>query len=292
MKRKAAFKNIALVANVKKAAVRHAVAQLHDFCQEWGIGLSAEAESLRSLKIPGIRALSREALAKKSDLIISLGGDGTMLNSARLAAPKDIPVFGVNMGTLGFITSVPYEHFQRSLKEVLEGHYKLLRRSMLLAEIFRRGRRVERRIALNDVVLLRGSSAKLAELETRIDGRVMATYRADGLIVATPTGSTAYALSAGAPVLEPNSPTLVLAPISPHTLSVRPVVISDRSVIEIEAPRTRSPLSFSSDGETGFWLKAEDRIRLSRYEHDALLLVSPDYDYWEVLRGKLGWRGN
>jgi NAD+ kinase len=163
---------------------------------------------------------------------------------------------------------------------------------MLEAEVWRGGKAVARRTALNDVVLLRGSSAKLAELDLRVDGLRLASYRADGLVLATPTGSTAYALSVGAPVLQPRSRTLLVAPISPHTLSVRPLVLDDRAVIEVTAPRSRSPLGFSTDGEGGFWLKSEDRVLVRRSKIDALLLLPPDYDYWDVLRSKLGWRGN
>jgi NAD+ kinase len=286
------FIKLGLVANVRKLAVRHAVTRVYEVCAEFGIRIFAEPEAVRAFKIPSIKSVPKATIAKHCDLILSLGGDGTMLTSARLAAPFGVPVLGINMGTLGFITPVPYENMEEALRQALRGKFAIERRSMLRAEIYRSGRIVERRIALNDIVVLRGSSAKLAELETKVDGRVQATYKADGLIIATPTGSTAYALSAGAPVLAPQSRTLVIAPISPHTLSVRPLVLDDTAVIDIQAPRSRSPLSFSTDGESGFWLKAQDRIRISRYAKDAILLVPPDYDYWEILRSKLGWRGN
>jgi NAD+ kinase len=292
MARRPAFRTLALVANVRKAAVRAAAARVSEICAGLGVKLLAEPEAAKAFRTPAIKAAPRAALAGRSDLILSLGGDGTMLTSARLAAPAGIPVLGVNMGTLGFITPVPYGAMEAALREALAGRFRVEKRSMLSAEIFREGRMAESRIALNDVVLLRGASAKLAEMEAQLDGRVLATYKADGLIVATPTGSTAYALSIGAPVLEPRSRTLVLAPISPHTLSVRPLVLDDRAVIDVQAPRSRSPLSFSTDGEGGSWLKGDDRIRIRRHSKDALLLVPSDYDYWQLLRDKLGWRGN
>ena len=287
-----AFSSLGLIANVHKSEVRGAAAAVQALCAARGVMVYAEAEAVRAFKIKGIRSSARSKLASKSKLILSLGGDGTMLTSARLAAPMGIPVLGVNMGTLGFITPIAYEHMEKALSEALEGLYQVQPRSMLSAEVLRGGRTVEKRIALNDVVVLRGPSAKLAEMETRVDSRLLATYKADGLIVATPTGSTAYALSVGAPVLEPRSRTLVIAPISPHTLSVRPMVLGDDAVIDVQAPSSLSPLSFSTDGESGFWLKASDRLRIRRHTKQALLMVPPDYDYWEVLRTKMGWRGN
>lgn len=292
MARRAAFSSLGLVANVHKPAVRAAAIRAQAICAEFGVKVFAEPEAARAFKVSAIKGVPRARLASRCKVILSLGGDGTMLTSARIGAPLGVPVLGVNMGTLGFITPIAFEHLERALQEALSGQFKIEKRSMLSAEILRDGRVVESRIALNDVVVLRGSSAKLAELETRVDGRHQATYKADGLIVATPTGSTAYALSVGAPVLDPASHTLVLAPISPHTLSVRPLVLGDDAVIEIHAPRLRSPLSFSTDGESGFWLKAKDRIRVKRYARPAKLLVPKDYDYWEVLRSKMGWKGN
>jgi NAD+ kinase len=286
------FKSLGLIANIHKPAVRTAAARVHALCSAYSVSLCAEPDAVKAFKIPGLRGHKRELLAGRCSLILSLGGDGTMLTAARLAAPSGVPVLGVNMGTLGFVTPVPFESLEEALRGAFAGAYRVENRSMLSAEIIRGGKVVEKRIALNDVVVLRSSSAKLAELETRIDGRLQATYKADGLIVATPTGSTAYALSVGAPVLEPRSRTLVIAPISPHTLSVRPLVLADHAVIDIKAPHSRSPLSFSTDGEGGFWLKAEDRIRVKRYAKEAKLLVPPGYDYWDVLRTKMGWRGN
>ena len=292
MKKRLVYRRLGIVANVRKAAVRAAIAQVHAICAPLGVQLVAEPDAVKAARIPSIRPAPKATLASRCDLIVSLGGDGTMLTSSRLAAPRGIPVLGINMGTLGFITPVPYELLEEALASALAGRFRTVKRSILSAEIIRGGRVVEKRIAMNDVVLLRDSSAKLAELETRVNGRYQASYKADGLVIATPTGSTAYALSVGAPVLEPSSRTLVMAPISPHTLSVRPLVLADSSVIDIEAPRSRSPISFSTDGESGFWLKAEDRVHIKRYAHEAKLLVPQGYDYWEVLRTKLGWRGN
>jgi NAD+ kinase len=286
------YKRLGLVANVAKSTVRAIAPKLNALLKSRGIRVSADLAVKKAFPDLKIHPVSLEKLASCSDLILSLGGDGTMLSAVHLAAPQGIPVLGVNLGHLGFITPVPLETFEASLGDALRGKYRIEKRSMLRAEIFRDGKRVADRLALNDVVIFRGATAKVGLLETRINGRHLASYKADGLIVATPTGSTAYSLSVGGPVLEPSLRSIVLAPISPHTLSVRPVVLADSSVIEIFAPESRSPLSFSTDGETGFWLKKHDRLRVTRAVKPALLLMPPSHDAWEVLRNKLGWRGH
>ncbi len=271
---------VGIVANREKAPVRALGPLLERLLKAFHVRPLALAPGRSSKGLSGCR------------FVLSLGGDGTMLTAARIAAPAGLPVLGVNLGTLGFITPVPADRLAESLESALKGRFKVQRRTMLQAEVWRGGRKAASRLALNDVVVLRGVSAKLALLETRVDGRPLATYKADGLLVATPTGSTAYSLSVGGPVLEPRSRNFILAPISPHTLSVRPLVLPDSSVLELKVPQGRAPLHFSSDGEQGFGLKAGDRLLIRRYAKPAKLLVPPGYDYWEVLRNKLGWRGN
>lgn len=286
------YKRVGLVANVAKSTVRALASKLGLLFKSQGIRVNAEVAVKKAFPTLNIHSISLKKLAAHSDLILSLGGDGTMLSAVNLAASQGIPVLGVNLGHLGFITPVSLEAFETSFKDALKGRYRIEKRGMLRAEIFRSGKKVADRLALNDVVVFRGTTAKVGLLETRINGRHLATYKADGLIVATPTGSTAYSLSVGGPVLEHSLRCIVLAPISPHTLSVRPLVLSDSSVIEIFVPEARTPLSFSTDGETGFWLKKQDRLRVTRAAKPALLLMPPGHDAWEVLRNKLGWRGH
>lgn len=283
------YSTLGLVANTTKPAVRALkplLARVFASLNVRAYGLKGQSHAFK------IKPLSPQALSSKCDLILSLGGDGTMLEAARIAATGDIPVLGVNLGLLGFITPVPAENIEEGLTAALLGRYRVEPRAMLQAEIIRGGRKVYSRSALNDMVLLRGATGKLALLETHINGRYLASFRADGLIVSTPTGSTAYSLASGGPVVEPRSRNFLLAPISPHTLSVRPLVLSDSSVLDIQMPASRAPLHFSTDGEKGFWLKLGDRIRVGRCGRDAKLLVPKDYDYWDVLRRKLGWRGS
>ena len=292
MAKRPAFSAVALVANVRKSTVCQTAPRVLRLLQAYGVKVLAEPESCKAFGLSAIKPVPKAQLGARSKLLLSLGGDGTMLTAARLAAPYGVPVLGVNMGHLGFITPVPFQGLEAALHDAMAGKYRIEKRSMLQAVIYHGPKLVEARLALNDVVILRGHSAKVASLETKVDGKRLATYKADGLIVATPTGSTAYALSVGGPVLEPQSRTLLLAPISPHTLSVRPLVLADDSMIEVSAPESRAPLGFSTDGESGSSMRPGDRLVIRLYKKPALLLVPPDYDYFEVLRGKLGWRGN
>jgi NAD+ kinase len=290
--RRLRYARIGLVANVSKPDVRQLVPQLLELASQMGAKVFAEPKTRQAFKSLKIHNLPLQRLAASSDLMLSLGGDGTMLNAARLAATAGIPVLGVNLGTLGFITPVSMEAFEYSLREALLGRFKIEERGMLRAEVFRGMKKVAERLALNDVVVLRGATAKVALLETTVNGRYLASYKADGLIVATPTGSTAYSLSVGGPVLEASLPSLLIAPISPHTLSARPLVLADSSVIEIAVPDPRASMSFSTDGESGFWLKKQDRLRITRAPKPAKLLMPAEHDAWELLRTKLGWRGH
>ncbi|MES2202251.1 MAG: NAD(+)/NADH kinase [candidate division FCPU426 bacterium] len=289
---RAKYRTVALVANVGKPAVRALAPKLMEIFGRFGVRARAVPEVKKTFKgFSLLQAAPFSRIAEGSDMVLSLGGDGTMLSAASLAVAEGIPVLGVNLGNLGFITPVSLESFESSLSDSLRGLYKIQRRSMLRARITRRGKLVSDRIALNDVVILRGATAKVALLETRINGKYLATYKADGLIVATPTGSTAYSLAVGGPILDTAVQNIVLAPICPHTLSARPLVLADSSVIEILVPKTHARLNFSTDGEPGFWLQKGDKLTVTRARQSVQLLVPPGYDAWEVLRSKLGWLG-
>lgn len=286
------YPRIALVASAATPAVRGAWPRLVELCQRHKVKVYADPATRKVFGSKGTLACAPGSLGQAAPLLLSLGGDGTMLTAARLAAPHGAHVLGVNLGKLGFVTTVPYEHFEQALQLALAGRFRIHKRTMLEALIYSGSKLKAQRLALNDMAVLRGASAKVAEMDVRVDGRELATYRADGLIISTPTGSTAYALSAGGPVVEPSSRNLLLAPISPHTLSARPLVIPDRSSLELTLPRSRAPLSLSNDGERGVPLRRGDRVLIRLYRKRALLLAPPDYDYWENLRAKLGWRGN
>jgi NAD+ kinase len=224
------------------------------------------------------------------DLAIVAGGDGTMLHVARQMAPHGVPLIGVNLGRLGFLTDLPTERLQIDLTHILDGDFETEERILLEAEVVRDGHVRHSANALNDVVINKGALARLIEFETWVDGEFVNTTRADGIIIATPTGSTAYALSAGGPILHPTLPAIVIVPICPHTLSDRPLAISSDSSIEIVMVSTsQQSAHVTFDGQTNFALHDQDRIRVRRAEKPAILIHPKRRNHYEVLRAKLGW---
>ncbi len=239
----------------------------------------------------GAEAVERHHLADRADLIVVLGGDGTLLGVARLVAPKAIPILGVNLGGLGFLTEVTMAEAQSALTQVLAGDYEVDRRIMLEAIIERGSETRDHREsfqAVNDVVVSKGPLGRMLLLEVAADRKPFCTYRADGLIVATPTGSTAYALSAGGPIIYPTLGTIVLAPICPHTLSNRPVVLPDTFEIEIKVKAPDHDTTFTVDGQESAQLGPADVIRIRRGRH-AVSLVRSAHPYFEIWRDKLRW---
>jgi NAD+ kinase len=230
------------------------------------------------------------ALAAEADLVVAVGGDGTMLYAARLAAPRSVPVLGVNRGRLGFLADIGPAEMRDRLDEILSGRFVQDRRAMLRARVFRHGVAERECFSLNDVVLQKWQTGRMLDFETWIDGRYVNTHGGDGLVVATATGSTAYALSCGGPILYPELDALVLAPICPHTLSDRPIVVRSSSTIEVrlvERPDTKAQVT--CDGVPLGELLAGDRLLVSPASERVLLLHPPDHDYYRILRSKLRW---
>jgi len=239
----------------------------------------------------GAERVTRQELADRSDLIVGLGGDGTLLGVARLAAPRATPILGVNLGGLGFLTEVGVGEARACLARVLAGNYQVDRRITLEAIVERASsdsRGVERFTAVNDLVLSRGPLGRMLQLEVIADHKPFCSYRADGLIIATPTGSTAYALSAGGPIVFPSLEVVVLAPICPHTLSNRPVVLPDSFEIEVRVEASDHDALLSVDGQESSQLGAADAIRINRAKHAVALVRSP-HPCFEIWRNKLRW---
>ena len=235
--------------------------------------------------------VSREDLAERADFVVVLGGDGTLLGVARLTAAQGTPILGVNLGGLGFLTEVTIEESMEALDRVLKGDYEVDRRITLDIVVHRASRdlrRMDRFVAVNDVVLNRGPLGKMLQLDVRANGEHFCSYRADGLIVATPTGSTAYALSAGGPIVFPTLGAVVLAPICPHTLSNRPVVLPDSFEIEIAVKVSDHDATLTVDGQESSMVGSEDAIRIRRGGH-GVSLVRSQHGYFEVWRNKLHW---
>jgi NAD+ kinase len=246
------------------------------------------ADSETAKKI-GAEAVERHHLADRADLIVVLGGDGTLLGVARLVAAQGIPILGVNLGGLGFLTEVTIKEARAALERVLEGDYEVDRRIMLEAVVERASEQLAQSFqAFNDVVVGKGPLGRMLELDVFADHQHFCSYRADGLIVATPTGSTAYALSAGGPIVFPTLNAIVLAPICPHTLSNRPVVLPDSYEIEIHVKAPDHDTTFTVDGQESSQLGPADIIKIHRGRH-AVSLIRSAHPYFEIWRDKLHW---
>lgn len=234
--------------------------------------------------------MTMDEIGIHADLAIVLGGDGTMLNIARKLAPFDVPLVGINQGRLGFLTDLSIDTMLETLGSILEGRYIAERRMLLYVEVARGETNTFSALALNDVAVNRGVGGNMIEFEVRINGEYVYSLRSDGLIVATTTGSTAYALSAGGPILHPSLDLIALVPVSPHTLSNRPIVVGPDAIVEILMHRT-AVARVHSDSHSHFDLQEHDRVVVRRSPHEATLLHPSDHSYYRMLREKLGWSG-
>jgi NAD+ kinase len=234
-------------------------------------------------------ALAREALGQKVDLIIVLGGDGTLLAAARALHGQNVPILAVNLGGLGFLTSSTLDELYPLLEQVLKGEHRIGERMMLEAEILRSGKAAERERALNEAVANKAALARMLDFDVFVDSRHVGRYRADGIIVATPTGSTAYSLAAGGPILQPDLDAFVITPICPHMLTNRPLVIPDTSRVELDFTAAHEPVFLTLDGQTGFQLEPQDHVVITKSSSKVKFVRPPQKTYYEVLRNKLRW---
>ncbi|PFH09074.1 NAD+ kinase [Collimonas sp. PA-H2] len=281
-------KTIAIVGKYFAAGISESLTEIVDFLQGRGHHVVLEAETAQNVALPGIAAMTPEQIGEQADAAIIVGGDGTMLGIARQLAPYDVPLIGINQGRLGFITDISLERMLPVLGEMLDGQVESERRSLLQSAVMRDGQQIFSALAFNDVVVTRGAGSGMAELMVEVDGRFMYNQRSDGLIVATPTGSTAYALSAGGPLLHPSLGGIVLVPIAPHALSNRPIVIPDSSEIVIEIVNGRD-MSANFDMQSLASLQHGDRILIRRSEHTITFLHPAGWSYYATLRQKLHW---
>lgn len=239
----------------------------------------------------GLPHVARNDLALQADLVIVLGGDGTILGAARSLAMHGTPMLGVNLGRLGFLADVSPENISAQLDAVFAGEYSSDRRFLLQADIYRQGELMGSNVALNDVVVHTGDVLRMLDFETSIDGQPIRRHSADGVVVSTPTGSTAYALSCGGPVMHPELEAMLLVPICSHALTDRPLVISTKSKVAIRVFQSRSqvPAVVSWDGQRHIDLDQDDQVVVSRTDYSAQFIHPPGYDYFERLRSKLNW---
>ncbi|HEV7813926.1 MAG TPA: NAD kinase [Janthinobacterium sp.] len=284
----ATYKTIALVVRQHTDGIEVPVSSILSFLRGAGHSVVFEAETAAHLAMSGVEALTAEEIGARADAAIVMGGDGTMLGIARQLAPFDVPLIGINQGRLGFMTDIPLERMLPVLEEIMQGKCKAERRTLLEGQVLRDGEVIHVGMAVNDVVVSRGAGAGMAELTVAVDGHFMYNQRSDGLIISTPTGSTAYALSAGGPLLHPSLGGIVLVPIAPHALSNRPIVLPDSSLIEIEVMRGRD-ISLNFDMQTFASLVPQDRIVIRRSPHAITFLHPKGWSYYDTLREKLHW---
>lgn len=282
------FNTVALIGKYKTPEITGPLLHLAAFLTSKGVAVVVDNLTAENIRQNPYRTLPLEAMGGAVDLAIVLGGDGTMLNIVRTLTPLGIPLVGVNQGRLGFLTDISLDTMQQTIDALLDGEFVTEQRMLLSTRILRDGAEVFNSLAFNEVVLHRGNNSNMIEFEVRIDGEYLYNQRADGLIVATPTGSTAYALSAGGPLLHPSLDLIALVPVCPHTLSNRPIVVKSESVLEILLHRTTN-VRVRFDSHTYFDLQESDKVVVTRYARTACLLHPVGHSYYHTLREKLLW---
>jgi NAD+ kinase len=287
------IKRIGIVLKPHQPDALKTICDLVTWLGERGIALSAgpEVERERIEHATGcpVEAVEPEKLASTVDLILVLGGDGTMIATARLMGDQEIPVLGVNYGGLGYLAEFRIEELYTALEAILSGNYRLDQRVMLAVELFRGSSSVTNNRVLNDVVINKSALARIIEIEAYLNQQFVNAFRADGLIISTPTGSTAYNLSAGGPVIFPSMNAVVITPICPFTLSNRPIVVPDDAVIELHLKTEQEDVALTLDGQVGFPLKIEDRVVIRKSRTTFNLVQPMNRNYFDVLRDKLRW---
>jgi NAD+ kinase len=286
------FRNIGIIGRLGSAQVLDTIRRLKKFLIERHLHVILEDTIAEVLPGHGLQTCSRKLLGEVCDMVVVVGGDGSMLGAARALAGCQIPVLGINRGSLGFLTDIKPDELEVKVAEVLEGRFLEESRFLLEAEVRRHGEAIGQGDALNDVVLHPGKSTKMIEFELFIDGHFVCSQKADGLIVATPTGSTAYSLSAGGPIMHPKLDAMVIVPMYPHTLSSRPIVVDGNSELKIVVADDLAiyPL-VSCDGQNHFTCAPGDTITVAKKPQKLRLIHPLDHNYYEACRTKLGWGG-
>ncbi len=253
-------------------------------------GCTPMVDEQLSSQLGYLKALTMEEIRDQAELVVVLGGDGTLISVARLFSGKEVPILGVNLGSLGFLTEITLEELYPRLEKCLEGNPRVSERMMLEVTLHREGQEIEKGHVLNDMVINKGALARIVDLETKVNRHFLTTYKADGLIVSTPTGSTGYSLSAGGPIIHPLVSCIAITPICPHTLTNRPIVVPDESVISITVTSSfDEKVYLTLDGQVGFELREGDSVDVRKALKTTSLVMSRSRDYFEILRTKLKW---
>ena len=282
------FRHAALIGKFQARGIRGLLEEITYFLEQHGLKVSLERETAQNTGITSHGALTVAEMGDQCDVAVVVGGDGTMLAIARQLAKVNVPLIGINQGRLGFITDITVSHFSEALGPILKGDFEEERRAVLEGVVRRKGEVIFENIAMNDVVVSRTATTSMVEVKVTNGGEFIANIRADGLIVASPTGSTAYALSAGGPILHPGIAGWVLVPIAPHTLSNRPIVLSDTGEIAIELVAGRDA-SANFDMHSLASLIHGDRVTVRRSAHQMRFLHPKGWTYFDTLRKKLHW---
>lgn len=288
------FKTIGLIGKkYANADLAETLNNLATFLKEKSYDVIVDDNTANTCNVRGIPSMSRQEMGERCDLVIAMGGDGTLLSAARSLAKYGVPMVGINLGTLGFLTDIPSTQTQEKLSEILDGHYVEEERLLLQVIIRRDGEDINESIAFNDVVVHKWEEARMLEFETEIDRGYVNKQKSDGLIIATPTGSTAYALSGGGPIVHPTLNAFLLVPICPHTLSQRPLVVHGDSSISVTVSTSgHARAQVTCDGQINLGVIAGDTIHIRKLEQKITILHPEDYNYYEILRAKLHWGGN
>ncbi|HHW78899.1 MAG TPA: NAD(+) kinase [Xanthomonadaceae bacterium] len=284
------FHTIGLIGKFGDPNVAETLNQIAAYLRQRQLRVLLDESSARLIPDNGLEVASRAAIGEQCDLAIIMGGDGTMLNAARSLVNYEVPILGVNLGRLGFLADVSPSEIPHSLDQVLAGQFREARRSLLHAQVIHGGYVASETDALNDVVIHKREVARMIEVDAFLDGRFLNAYRADGLIISTPTGSTAYALAGGGPIIHPGLEAVVLVPICPHTLTHRPIVVKADSVIEVvlNAANT-TQTQITCDGQVSLAIEPGDRIVIRKKDRKVRLIHPVSHDYFELLRAKLRW---
>lgn len=281
------MKKIGIFAKVQDPRCREVASELLRWLRNKGLAPLVEKQLASYLQCAD--GVAGEEIPSQADLVVVLGGDGTLISVARLVGKRQVPIMGVNLGSLGFLTEIPVSGLFGALEAYLSGHCSISERMMLSVSLNRGGEEIGTYEALNDAVINKGAPAKIITLETSVDGSPLAVFKADGLIVASPTGSTGYSLSANGPIVDPALDCLIITPICSHTLTNRPIVVGAGTKITVTLDSRVENVMLTLDGQVGVPLEYRDVVVVSRAEHRTRLILSGETDYYEVLRNKLKW---
>ncbi|MBM4140926.1 MAG: NAD(+)/NADH kinase [Nitrospira sp.] len=280
------MKKIGIVCKIGRPETPETVKELLPWLKQRGYETYVDLETASALKTEGT---PRAMIPSLVDMVIVLGGDGTMLSVCALAGEKGVPILGINLGTLGFLTEVQVDKLYETVEKVLSGECSIEERLMLITHVMRQGKQIAEYTAMNDVVVTKGAFARILYLETYINHKYVTTFKSDGLIISTPTGSTAYSLSAGGPILYPTLNSIVLTPICSHMLANRPIVLPDDVLIEIVLRSWSEEVFLTLDGRAGCPLNKDDVVKTEKAPYKAKLVIPSGRDYFQTLRTKLKW---